>query len=67
MYSEDTARKAAASRYLPAATAYVIMDPNHPESLMHVPIQLILMCVNALVSDAATLNFIRERFAEAMI
>ena len=34
---------------------------------MHVPIQLILMCVNALVSDAATLNFIRERFAEAMI
>ena len=39
MYSEDTARQAAASRYLPAETAYVIMDPNHPESLMHVPIQ----------------------------
>ena len=46
--------------------AYVIMDLDHPESLMQITIQLILMYMNALVANAATLNFDKE-FAEAMI
>ena len=42
------------------------MNPDHPESMMQITIQLILMCMNALVANAATLSLDKE-FAEAMI
>ena len=48
--------------------AYVIMDPDHPESLMQIiPIQLIMMYMNALDANVAPLNFDDKEFAEAMI
>ena len=54
----------AAAEWLPTAAAYVIMDPNHPEPLMRLPIDLNGVHVDALVDNAATLNFISKEFVE---
>ena len=60
-HNDDIAREAAAE-YLPTAAAYVIMDPNHPEPLMQLPIQLNDINVDALIDNAATLNFVSQEF-----
>ena len=62
--SDNVARKAAAE-YLPTSVAYVIMNPDHPEPLMPIPIQLNNIEVTALVDNAATLNFISKEFVES--
>ena len=54
----------AANKYLPTAAAYVIMDPDHPEHLMRVPITINDHHTDALVDNAATLNFVSKSFIE---
>ena len=61
---DDVAREAAA-KYLPTASAYVIMDPNHPEPLMQIPVRVNDIDVPALVDNAATLNFVSEGFVQS--
>ena len=60
---ENIARDAA-NKYLPTAAAYVIMDPDHPEPLMRVPITINDHHTDALIDNAATLNFVSKSFIE---
>ena len=60
---ENIARDAA-SKYLPTAAAYVIMDLDHPEPLMRVPITVNDHHTDALIENVATLNCVSKTFLE---
>ena len=54
----------AADRWLPKAAAYTIMDPDKPEPLMRLPISFAGCDTDALVDNAATLNFVSGEFVD---
>ena len=61
---ENNAFSEAADRWLPKAAAYVIMDPDQPEPLMRLPISFDGCDTDALVDNAATLNFVSGEFVD---
>ena len=61
---ENNAFSEAADRWLPKAAAYVIMDPDQPEPLMRLPISFDGCDTDALVDNAATLNFVSGDFVD---
>ena len=60
----DIIAQDAANKYLPAAAAYVIMNPDHPELLMRVPVKINDQETDALIDNAATLNFVSKSFID---
>ena len=60
----DIIAQNAANKYLPAAAAYVIMNPDHPEPLMRVPVKINDQETDALIDNAATLNFVSKSFID---
>ena len=59
---DDLKSKEAAAKWLPTAAAYTILDPNHPEALMKIPITFNGLETEALIDNAATLNFVSGDF-----
>ena len=60
----DIIAQDAANKYLPAAAEYVIMNPDHPEPLMRVPVKINDQETDALIDNAATLNFVSKSFID---
>ena len=63
---ETNDKSNSASKWLPTAAAFTIMDPNHPEPLMKLPISIeqesSQFHTNALIDSTATLNFVSQEF-----
>ena len=59
---DDLKSMEAATKWLPTAAAYTILDPNHPEALMKIPVTFNGLETEALVDNAATLIFVSGDF-----